>query len=90
MQVWIVLVIAVNLSAFVAMGWDKRQATRGGSRVPEKTLFLLAALTGAVGVWAARPVFRHKTIKRSFIWKLVAATAVNGVWIALWIRSQSA
>ena len=90
MAQWIwTLIGVVNLVALLAMGWDKRQAIRGGSRVPERTLFTLAALTGAVGIWAGRALFRHKTIKRSFTWTLVAATAVNGLWVALWWWSRS-
>jgi len=52
---------AMSLIAFCAMGYDKAQAKRHAWRVPERTLFLLAALLGApggtLGMWA----FRHKT-----------------------------
>lgn len=61
-----VYLIAVNLLLFVTMGADKRLAIGGMRRVPEKTLFLLAIIGGAVGGIAGMYVFRHKTKHKSF------------------------
>ena len=58
--------LAVNLLAFAAFGWDKRLAQRGGRRIPEFRLLLLAALGGAVGAWAGMAHFHHKTRKPLF------------------------
>ncbi len=52
---------AVNLAAFIVMGADKARARRGGRRVPEGTLFLLALIGGAGGGLCGMLVFRHKT-----------------------------
>ena len=52
---------------FVLMGKDKGLAQRGARRVPEKRLFLLAALGGAIGGLAGMYVFHHKTKHVSFI-----------------------
>ena len=49
-----------SLALFSLMGRDKRLARMGGRRIPEKRLFLLAALGGAVGGVAGMAVFRHK------------------------------
>jgi len=78
---------AINLVTFVTWGIDKWQARRGGRRVAEKTLLLLALLAGAPGAWIGVRVFRHKTRKASFRWKLVAVTVLNGAWIAIWLVS---
>jgi uncharacterized membrane protein YsdA (DUF1294 family) len=43
------------------MGIDKLKAKRGSWRVPEKTLFLVTALFGALGGTLGMRLFRHKT-----------------------------
>lgn len=65
---WLVLwFIVINLTGYLFMGYDKRQARRGGWRVPEARLFLLGALGGALGEIAGMRVFRHKTKHLSFV-----------------------
>ena len=56
-----------SLWLFLMMGRDKGLAQRGARRVPEKRLFLLAALGGAIGGLAGMYVFHHKTKHLSFI-----------------------
>lgn len=51
---------------FAMMGIDKALAKRGAWRVPEKTLFLLALLGGALGGIIGMYFFRHKTRHTSF------------------------
>jgi uncharacterized membrane protein YsdA (DUF1294 family) len=58
--------LVVSLVTFVCYAWDKRQAGRGGSRVPERTLHLLALLGGWPGALLGRHVLRHKTRKPGF------------------------
>ena len=53
----ITAVAVMSLVSFWLMYYDKQCARRGKRRVPEKTLFLAAALFGALGMW----IFRHKT-----------------------------
>jgi len=48
-------------------GLDKRQATTGGRRVPERTLHLLAFLGGWPGALLGQRHFRHKTEKVRFL-----------------------
>ena len=57
----LLLVGAMSLALFLVMGFDKLRARRGGRRVPEKRLFLLALLGGAWGGWLGMYAFRHKT-----------------------------
>ena len=54
-------ILTVNLAGFLLMGVDKRRARRERWRIPEKTLFLPAALGGAVGCMLGMRVFHHKT-----------------------------
>lgn len=51
----------LNLVSFLLMGNDKKQAKKNQRRIPEKTLFLSAALFGALGGTLGMYVFRHKT-----------------------------
>ncbi len=64
MTVLIVMLAAaavMSLVSFFMMRYDKQCAKQGKRRVPEKTLFLAAALFGAAGGTAAMFIFRHKT-----------------------------
>lgn len=63
--------VVINLAAFFVFGWDKWKAKykerhENARRVPEKTLFLLAALGGSVGALLGMRVWHHKTLHRSF------------------------
>lgn len=55
------VVVIMNIVAFVLMGHDKRCARQGKWRVPEKTLFLVAACFGGLGGVLGMKVFHHKT-----------------------------
>lgn len=46
---------------FAMMGADKRRARRGLRRTPEKRLFAVAAIGGALGGLFGMSVFHHKT-----------------------------
>lgn len=76
--VWTALV-ALNLHAFLLMGYDKRCAQMGKWRVSEKRLFLAAACFGALGGVMGMQVFRHKTKRwyfRAFFPAMLAAQAL--------------
>ena len=59
-------VICINAAAFLAYGADKKRAQKNRWRVPEETLFLLAAFGGAAGALLGMHIFRHKTQKALF------------------------
>ena len=65
-QILCIYLLAVNLLLFTLMGVDKFKAKRGLWRIPEKTLFLTAALGGSVGGILGMKLFRHKTRHNSF------------------------
>ena len=55
------VLVCLNLVSFLLMGNDKKRAKKNERRIPEKTLFLSAALFGALGGTLGMFVFRHKT-----------------------------
>ena len=57
----------VNLIAFVICFCDKRLAKARKSRISEKTLFLISAIGGSIGMYLGMYVFRHKTNHLSFV-----------------------
>lgn len=81
---WIYLILlAINLLAFAAFGWDKRCARRGEWRISQSTLLTLAFLGGSPGALAGRAAFRHKTRKQPFTGQLYGIAALQvaaGVW----------
>ncbi|MBQ7139300.1 MAG: DUF1294 domain-containing protein [Clostridia bacterium] len=79
----LVVLIVMNLLAFALMGIDKMKAKRGSWRIPEKTLFLVTALFGALGGTLGMKVFRHKTKHWYFKWGFPALLVVQIVLLAV-------
>ena len=70
---WLIsYVVIMNIVAFCAMGIDKWKAKKRKWRIPEATLFILAAVGGSIGAIAGMYTFRHKTKHRSFVWGMPA------------------
>lgn len=65
-QVVPIWIAVMSLWAFLAMGYDKRQAKRKLARVPEKTLWSLAIIGGGIGAYFGMQIFRHKTRHTEF------------------------
>lgn len=59
-------VLIINILGFFTAGYDKLKAKYGKWRVPERRLFLLALMGGAIGVYTGMKVFHHKTKHRLF------------------------
>ena len=81
--------LLLNLISFFLMRHDKQCAKKRLRRVPEKTLFLSAALFGALGGTLGMFVFRHKTkhwyFRVFFPLMMVLQAAVLGY---LWSRGM--
>ena len=73
--IYLSIVAMMSVVCFAAYGLDKRRATIGGRRIPERTLHVLAFLGGWPGALLGQRVFRHKTKKLPFLiafWFVIA------------------
>jgi uncharacterized membrane protein YsdA (DUF1294 family) len=61
MQYVLITIALMNLAGFVVVADDKRRARKKRWRIPEATIFLIAAAGGSIGVYAGMLLFRHKT-----------------------------
>lgn len=88
MTVMLVL-IGINVIAFLAFGWDKRQSKHpGASRIAERSLIGLALFGGALGALIGQKVFRHKTKKQPFRTLLWLAAVINILAVIVFIRFE--
>ena len=69
--------IVFNFFCFLLIGYDKRRALKGLSRIREKTIFVMALIGGATGVYLGMKTFRHKTKKPVFIWGMPVLLILN-------------
>lgn len=80
MNLWIVLIVILNVAAYLMMADDKQRAKKKAWRIPEKRLFGIAACGGALGLFIGMKAYRHKTQHISFtlgiplllLWNVVA------------------
>jgi len=63
----LIYLMLVNGAGLILMGWDKFMAKMGKTRIPEKSLFLIALIGGSIGVWLGMQAFRHKTRHAQFV-----------------------
>ena len=66
------LYIAVYLAAVILAGFilppiDKHRAEKSEWRIPEKTLFIVAFLGGALAMYISMRIFHHKTLHKRFM-----------------------
>ncbi len=83
-NVWLGLLVGINLATFIVYGWDKSCARRKAWRVPENTLHVLAALGGSPGAAIGQLAFRHKTADRKFRLIFFAIVIVQAALVAVW------
>lgn len=62
----LIYLVTINAAGFLIMLADKEKAKKHLWRIPEATLFTVAALGGSIGSLAGMKVFHHKTKKPKF------------------------
>ncbi len=78
----------VNITGFAVCAADKRAAVRHARRLRERTLFLLAFLGGALGVWLSMLAFHHKTKKLLFMIFVPVVFVVQAVLVFYLLYGQ--
>lgn len=80
--------LIVSVLSFIVVGYDKYLARKKKRRISENSLlfwvFLGESLGAGIGMW----VFKHKTSKRSFLWKFLSIIIIQ-VLIGLVLYNQN-
>lgn len=79
----ILYLLLVNASGFLLMLVDKLKAKKNLWRIPEATLFLVAAMGGSVGSLVGMYLLRHKTKRFHFILGMPLIFAVQVMAVIL-------
>lgn len=67
MRVLIIYLILINITAIIVTVTDKVRAVYKKWRITEKTLFMLSALGGSIGMYITMLIIHHKTRKLKFM-----------------------
>jgi len=78
-----VYLLIVNALGLILMLADKIKAKKNLWRIPEATLFLVAAIGGSVGSLIGMYLFRHKTTHISFTFGMPLILAVQILLVVL-------
>ena len=88
-KILLIYYLAINITLFVFMGYDKLRAKSNSWRVPVATLFTLAIAGGGLGGFAGMFLFRHKTKKPLFYIVFVFAVVIH-IALVYFIKDISA
>ncbi|MDP2388631.1 MAG: DUF1294 domain-containing protein [Bacteroidota bacterium] len=91
LRLMIIYCVAINTIAYLCMLIDKYLSKTKGRRIPENTLFLIAFLLGAPGIYLGMlaPV-HHKSAKATFKWGIPLLIVMNGVVVWYIVRWRMA
>ena len=80
---------AVNVTAVIAVAFDKAISRRRLTRVPEIVLLALAACGGSPGALLTMRLAHHKIAKRSFLLRMAMILVVQATLVVVWIVVRS-
>ncbi len=63
----VIYFVVINIVAAIITIYDKRMAIKHKRRVPERTLLVLAGLSGCIIEYTVMKLIRHKTQKNKFM-----------------------
>lgn len=86
MKLFLFYLLSINVISFILFGFDKFLAMRSKRRIPEKELFTVATIGGALGGLFAILVFNHKISKPSFMWRFMFLFILNVIGVYFLLR----
>lgn len=89
---FLIYLLVINFYAVVITVSDKKLAKSWARRVPEKKLFITAALGGSLGMYITMRKIRHKTLHKRFmigIPLIMAAQCVLIIFVLMKLYSSS-
>ena len=87
MKFLLLYLLIVNAAGFLVMTLDKLLAKENAWRIPERTLLMLAAIGGSIGVLLAMYTVRHKTRHAKFFLGVPAILVLQiGLFLYLLLR----
>lgn len=86
MKVFLLYLLSINSISFILFGFDKFLAIKNKRRIPEKELFTVSTIGGAVGGLFAILVFKHKISKTAFMWRFTMIFTLNVIGIYFLLR----
>ena len=81
-------ITALTVIGFGAMLWDKLSAMAGINRLSERSLVIVAALGGFLGVITGGLFFHHKTSKAEFWGPIALATVLWVVFLIIYFNPR--
>lgn len=90
MNVYVVILgylLIVNFTGFIMMGVDKRKAIKQAFRIPESTLFIIAAIGGSIGSILGMYFFHHKTRHWYFVYGMPIILVIQVLLVVALILS---
>lgn len=84
-NIFVTYILAINLLAYILMCYDKYMAKNKGWRIPENTLFFIAFILGAIGIYLGMnaPIY-HKAAKSKFKFGIPLIIVLN-LWFIYFI-----
>lgn len=83
----IAISVLMSVLGFVLMMLDKSYARRRKSRIKESTFALITLFGGMLGILLGSLSFSHKTMKRSFQFKMIVMFTIYIVMVFALLRS---
>ena len=77
-------ILAVSFITFILWGIDKSRAVNNKRRVPEKWLYILIIIGGAMGALMGMVAFRHKT-KKTIFWAVAIIACLTQAVLLFWL-----
>ena len=80
--------LIVNSISFLLIAYDKYLAKNQKNRISEKMLLGFVLISGTIGSGLAMLIFRHKTAKRSYLFKFWVIAILQIVAIVLYFKNN--